>query len=118
MKEWRIFESSQGEVEPVRSGFNVWAFLFPPIWALIRGRYLMAVIAVVVSSLASGLVSSGAIVVGIAVSAVLSIVFGLSGNRWVAEALMIKGYREVRTIVAANEAEARQRHAQIQDGQF
>lgn len=72
------FNDTPGKIVNVFSGFSFTAFFFAPIWCLLKGLYLYAILSFVLSFIMVGLV--------------YWIVLGVKGNEWYKEDLVKKGY--------------------------
>jgi len=70
-----------GEVVHVKRGFSWPAFLITPIWCLIKGLWLQAIIFLLIGITGIGLIAW--------------IIAGVKGNEWYYEALTKRGYKRV-----------------------
>ena len=107
MKQYKIYVNPQGDYEAVKIGWSWPAFFFSWIWAMIKKMWGIGV-GVLVGLLVFGFVigASGAGEGGRAlidiVGIIVSIVFGVNGNKWRENNLSTRGYEFKETVTAAN----------------
>jgi len=109
MKQYKIYGTPQGKLEPVKLGWSWPAFFFVGIWAMVKKMWALG-ISIVVVFFVLGFIS-GAIggqggqaldtLTGIA-NLVVGIIFGKKGNQWREKNLAARGYRFLDTVTASN----------------
>lgn len=118
-----VKKNDMGEIEDVRfvkEGFNWWAFLFNPIWALLNRCWLLAVLGVafwVVTQLVGktgwmDLSYGGMSMIQIAAFAII----GVLANDELRESLGARGYEQVDVVSGLSKMRAVQRYYDRMDG--
>ncbi|MGP1520996.1 MAG: DUF2628 domain-containing protein [Treponema sp.] len=118
MKEFRIFESPQGDIKAMKSGFSLLAFLFSSFWALYHGLFSILFIELVVG-IVSGVVSSlvGMSSLNIIPAVIIKIIYYKDGNSWLENNLIKKGYIFKGSLNASDSTEAISLYEQSKKGE-
>jgi hypothetical protein len=109
------FTVREGEPEVVREGFNWFALVFGPLWALVKGMWVPAILILV----AGLLIGFGAGLAGLneLARSVLGLAFavfvGAEANDWHRRHLDRKGWREAATVAASSRELALRRYADL-----
>lgn len=88
-------------VRMVREGFNWWAFLLAPIWALYNRMWLVAAVSFLVSYLDGIALKNGNFTMSL-VELGWYLAVGMFGNDWLVERLKRRGYRWQDVIAGRN----------------
>jgi hypothetical protein len=112
MKRYRIYTHPTGMTEAVKQGWSWPAFLFNAIWAMVKriwGLGLGLVGAFFVLGLLDGLSGTDALAGNALIKLlgfVISIMFGVKGNAWREDNLLLRGFKLVGTVNAASPQKA------------
>jgi hypothetical protein len=107
---WSVYRNAEGNVIPVREGFNWAAFLFGGLWALMKDLFVATMAwfaAVLVLFVASWWISRDAKIYlygMLPLALVFGAYYGRRGNAWLCRKLEAHGYKLVRQIEAPNAA--------------
>jgi hypothetical protein len=101
MRQYRIFGHPSGLVETVKQGWSWPGFFFTWLWALIKGLWLIGLVAFVIQVATSYDPALSSLV-----SLIMMIVFGVNGNDWREKDLISKGYSVVGIQIADNSSAA------------
>lgn len=107
MKQFKIFKHPSGAIEAVKQGWSWPAFFFGVIWAMMKKMWKLS-IGVVLAFLAIGFITGiaaseqmgEAIVNGLGLTA--NLMFGVHGNSWREESLILRGFAIKKTLDAAS----------------
>jgi hypothetical protein len=95
MKKFNIYSNGQNLIA-IKEGFSYPGFFFSWIWALTKKLWLYVIIGVAISAI----VGSNDKAQGLMV--IMSIVFGIYGNRWWAKKILASGYSLTSSVQAPN----------------
>lgn len=118
MKEFRIFESPQGDIKAIKSGFSLPAFLFSSFWALYHGLFSILFVELMVG-IVSGVVFSlvGMSSLNIIPAVIIKIIYYKDGNSWLENNLIKKGYIYKDSLNASDSTEAISLYEQSKKGE-
>jgi hypothetical protein len=104
MKQYKIFKNPLDQMDAVKQGWSWPAFWFAPFWALFKKMWVLGIgtivgwfgfVFIIDAIFGNDMnVGNGFMVV--------SLVFGLYGNRWRAGNLKYRGYDEMTTVVGSD----------------
>jgi hypothetical protein len=108
-RKWSVYRGADGNIVAVREGFNVWAFLFVGLWALMVDLFwataipfaagaVLLVIAFVWFSLSNETYAILAVVLWLP----FAIFYGLRANAWLKQKYERHHYKLVRQVTAKN----------------
>lgn len=109
MKQFKIYTNPQGSYEAVKQGWSWPAFFFGPIWALVKKMWALGfgvlgvffVLGFIGGAVGGELEQWIDDIMSIG-SLVVTIVFGLNGNKWRETNLESRGFDFKDTVTAAN----------------
>ena len=113
MKTYKIYVNPQGTSEAVKQGWSWPGFFFNIIWALIKKMWLLGGVLLFVFiglGIVEGTIevssgkeaASGLNVITSILNIVVSVVFGVNGNKWREKNLLSRGYEYQDTVDAQN----------------
>jgi len=113
MKTYKIYVNPQGTGEAIKQGWSWPGFFFNIIWALIKKMWLLGGVLLFVSiglGIVEGTIevssgkeaASGLNVITSILNIVVSVVFGVNGNKWREKNLLSRGYEYQDTVDAQN----------------
>ena len=113
MKTYKIFVNPQGTGEAVKQGWSWPGFFFNIIWALIKKMWVLGGVLLFIFiglGVVEGTVevssgkeaASGLNVITSILNIVVSVVFGVNGNKWREKNLLSRGYEYQDTVEAQN----------------
>jgi len=113
MKQYKILQNPQGLIEAVKRGWSWPAFFFSGIWALVKKMYLLG-LGLFFAYFVMGFISSFSalgteqVIDGLArfFSIIVSIVFGVNGNKWLESNLRSRGFHFKDTVSATTTEKA------------
>ena len=109
MKQYKIYGTPQGKLEPVKLGWSWPAFFFVAIWAMVKKMWALGII-IFIAFFALGFISGtiggqgGQALDALTgfVNLIVGIIFGVKGNKWREKNLASRGYEFLETVNAAN----------------
>ena len=113
MKTYKIYVNPQGTGEAVKQGWSWPGFFFNIIWALIKKMWLLGGVLIFIFiglgviegtiEVSSGKdAASGLNVITSILNIVVSVIFGVNGNKWREKNLLSRGYDYQDTVDAQN----------------
>jgi hypothetical protein len=115
MAQWTVHRkktSSDDDVRFVREGFNVWALVFPLFWLVIKGMWIVFIIAAAVQMLLWGIgrMLDFSEFMSFAVGLLPNLVMGFEGNDLYRWTLARRGLEEVDVVSGEDRTEAEIRY--------
>ena len=96
MKKYKIFVNPQGSYESVKQGWSWPAFFFTGVWAIVKKMWWPVACVLIAVFILFTFIAALADVVTI----VISIIFGIYGNKWRENNLSTRGYDYKETVTA------------------
>lgn len=109
MKHFKIYSHPQGSTETIKQGWSWPAFFFGWIWALVKkmwhlgaGVIVVFFVLGIIAAIAGGKAEETLTALTGLAAIVLSIVFGVNGNKWREKNIASRGFEYKDTVAAAN----------------
>jgi hypothetical protein len=117
MKEFKVFEHLDGQVEPVKQGWSWPGFFFTYIWLFFKRCRVLGILILsfyfimgFISGLLRGTAKSTIDMVLYLSTALMVILLGGYGNKLVENKLLSRGFEFKTTVTAANQFDATERY--------